>query len=738
MSFLSTAFLLALPLIAVPVAIHFYRGRRRDVVLWGAMQFLAAAVTKGRRMERLEELLLMALRLAAVAALVLALARPMVRSTWLGHATEREVVLVLDNSMSMSRVVGGKSAADQMREKASIFVDSLSSADGVQVLLAAGTEWATAEPIGADASGKRRLKEIIASSEPTLGTADLLDSLQAAIHLEASDQLTGRHVVVLTDGQAGSWHADRVGAWRQLGAECKAAPAPTTIEVVDCGLDASQIDNVAVTSLGAVKTLVRPNEPLELKAEITNVGDVASPGMHVQWLVGDKVMQESAIGGLEQHAKTQASTTLKLADSGIFAVGCRIDRADQLPLDQENWIVAQVAGELPVLFVRSENGSAASVSSAELFAAALGFKGTEAEAWHAVFRPEVITPTALATHAIDDYRAIVIDNLTELDPATVERLETFVRNGGGLWVALGDKIEPTKFNRDWFKDGDGLSPLALDSLEVLDKADDVAATVHPPSRDHVATMQLANTTQLDIDEARVRQHWSFAKRPAEEEPVSFLLESGQGRPLVVEKYFEQGRILVQAFPLGLEWSNLPLLKAYVVMIHDWLNYVTAPTSARYNLNPGMSIIASAPKDAPNARAEVVTSRGQRIPLATTSADDNFVFRYMQTQLPGMYRVRFTNDGALARNVPFHVAGDSTESDLRVLGTSVREHVLEPAGVHFAGGAATLPEKVESSPRREPLWGMLLAALVALLASELLMANRIARQRAGFAVSSTMM
>jgi hypothetical protein len=738
MSFLSAAFLMALPLIAVPIAIHFYRGRRRDVVLWGAMQFLAAAVTKGRRMERLEEILLMVLRLAAVAALVLALARPMIRSTWLGHSTEREVVLVLDNSMSMSRVAGGQSAADQMRKKATDVVDSLSSTDGVQVLLAAGSEWATAEPISADASGKRHLKEIIESAEPTLGTADLLDCLQAAIHLEANEKLTGRHVVVLTDGQASSWHADRVGAWRQMGAECKAAPVPTTIEVVDCGLDATQIDNVAVASLSAVKNLVRPNEPLELKAEIANVGDVASPSMHVQWLVGDKVMQESTIAGLEPHGKTQATTTLKLADAGIFVIGCRIDRADQLPLDQENWLVAQVASELPVLFVRSESASASAVPSSELFAAALGFKGTEAEAWHAVFRPEVIAASALAAHPLTDYRAIIIDNLSDLDPQAVERLETFVRNGGGLWIALGDKIEPTKFNRDWYKDGDGLSPLALDSLEVIDKADDVAATVHPPSRDHAATLQLANTTQLDIDEARVRQHWSFAKRPAEEEPVSFLLESGQGRPLVVEKYFGQGRILVQSFPLGLEWSNLPLLKAYVVMIHDWLGYVTAPTSARYNLNPGTSIIASAPKDSPKASAEVVTPRGKKIPLTVTSADANTVFRYMQTQLPGMYRVRFTNDGGAASDIPFHVAQDSTESNLKVLSATERDSLLEPAGVHFSGATAKLPEGNEAAPRREPLWGLLLAALVALLAGELLIASRLARQRAGFAVSGTMM
>ena len=65
----------------------------------------------------------------------------------------------------------------------------------------------------------------------------------------------------------------------------------------------------------------------------------------------------------------------------------------------------------------------------------------------------------------------------------------------------------------------------------------------------------------------------------------------------MEKYVGQGRVLVQSFPLGLDWSNLPLLKAYVVMIHDWLGYITAPTSARYNLNPGTSIIATAPKDA---------------------------------------------------------------------------------------------------------------------------------------------
>jgi hypothetical protein len=271
---------------------------------------------------------------------------------------------------------------------------------------------------------------------------------------------------------------------------------------------------------------------------------------------------------------------------------------------------------------------------------------------------------------------------------------------------------------------------------VIGKSDEAAATVHPPSRDHPATFQLANTTQLDIDEARLRQRWMFAERPTAEEAVSPLLESGNGQPLVVENYVGQGRVLVQAFPLGLEWSNLPLLKAYVVMIHDWLSYVTAPTMARYNLSPGAPILASAPAGAASATAAVVTPRGREISLVATDADVTNVFRYSQTQLPGTYHVHFTSGGARSGAVPFHVARNADESNLEALANTVRDKLLIPAGVQFAGAEAPAATTRESAPRREPFWGYLLAALVALLAGELLMSTWLARQRSGLAVSTT--
>ncbi|HEX2475736.1 MAG TPA: BatA domain-containing protein, partial [Lacipirellulaceae bacterium] len=443
MSFLSAAFLIALPFVAVPVAIHLYRGRQRDVILWGAMQFLAAAVTKGRRMERLEELLLMALRFAAVAALVLALARPMVRSSWLGSATEREAILVLDNSLSMAREVEGESAAGKMKAQALDHLDSLSAADGAQIILAAGSEWATAEPIAADSAGRQRLRKIVEEAEPTLGSADLLACLQSAVHLQAEKEPAGRRIVVFTDSQKSGWRTEAAGAWQQLKADCDASMFPITIEVVDCGLDPAEVDNLAVTEVRAAKNLVRPGEQVDVAADIVNTGDVPREKTSVEWLLGDKVVQTTPISALAAGAKTQATGSLRMADAGIFSVTCRVTGSDQVPLDQENSLVVEIAGELPILFVEGNTEAKPSVAASELFAAALGFKNNEPQAWHSVYRPEVIPLTALPAQTLAGYRAIIINNLDELDSATRDRLDSFVRAGGGLWVTLGEAVDRT-------------------------------------------------------------------------------------------------------------------------------------------------------------------------------------------------------------------------------------------------------------------------------------------------------
>jgi len=735
--FTSLIFLAALPLVAIPVLIHLYRGRQRDVILWGAMQFLTQATTKGRSMERFEELLLLALRVGAILALVLALAQPVVRSAWLGTGTDSEVVLVIDNSLSMSRTVDNFSAWDRLKDNVREVLGELGSGDRVQVMLASGGgEWLTAEGIDAGGDGISRLETLIDSAEPTLGTAGLLDSLQRVIHSDVEGNPKYRRVVVFTDNQKNSWQLDDGGSWRQLETARQEAPVPTAIEIIDCGLEAEQFENLAVMQLETARKSVQPQERMEFSATVENVGQVASQSATLEWLIDDEVVATSLLAELQPHESTNSKTTLESEEVGNYAVSCRIDSQDQIALDQQTSVVVEVADSLPVLLVHDQQYGETDKSAKELLMASLGYENGEAQPWHSVYQPEVVATNRLANKTLSDYRCIVITNLSDIDAEIVERLSEYVGHGGGLWVGAGSQTNREVFNQIWYDEGQGLSPVAIGALDTIDDTNEPAGMIHPPEQSHPATAQLSNTTQLDIDEARLYEHWQFDV-DQQDESLSVVLASGDGSPLVIENYLGQGRVMVQAFPLGLEWTNLPQLKSYVVMVHDWLDYLTAGSTARFNITPGSSIVASTPKEATFSTAVLHTPDGREHPLVVqNSAAGTTIFRYSQTQQPGLYRVAFESGGETVASLPYSVARDTSESQWGQMTEEDHEKLTAVAELDFEADSTVAAELAQTVPPEEPLWGALLLALLMLLAGELLLSNWLGRQRSGVAVSTS--
>ena len=102
-SFLNPWMLAGLAGVLLPVIAHLLSRKKYDLVEWGAMQFLELDPSAKRKI-RLEELLLLLVRMGVVALVVLALARPWIGSHWLGgfvSTQSRDLVLVIDGSYSM-------------------------------------------------------------------------------------------------------------------------------------------------------------------------------------------------------------------------------------------------------------------------------------------------------------------------------------------------------------------------------------------------------------------------------------------------------------------------------------------------------------------------------------------------------------------------------------------------------------------------------------------------------------
>lgn len=735
MSFLSGLFLFALPLAAVPIALHFYRRRQKDVVAWGAMQFLVDAAKEGQQRERLEEILLMLLRCAAVLALVLALARPQIHSQWLGESPQREVILVIDNSLSMSRRIDDTSAFSHVRTNVQEILGNLSRTDLVQVVLAAGgPDWLTSAGLPADEEGKSQLSQKIEELQPSQGTADLFAAIQAAVDAGAAPEIRARHVIVLTDLQAHGWQPNALQHWRDFKVSTDSRRFPVSVQVLPCGPAAEFVDNLTVVRMETSATQCGPGQPVHVDCEVTNSGDISSHPVVLEQLVDGQVTGTSEIPALAAGESKSVSWTWHPDQTGVQALGCQINVDDQLLMDNSRTVIVEVVERIPVLVVESASEYREQMSGAELLTAALGYHRETAQAnWRSVFAPTVIPAAEMHRHALADYKAVVITCVTPLLSDSADRLRNYVEQGGGLWLVPGRRTDRDTFNAVWYDDGGGLSPLPLSGLitstSASESPDDelTEEQIHPPGSDHPATAQISDTTRLDIDSVRIASRLSFDQRAAQE-TLSVLLETGGGDPLVVEQYVGRGRVIVQALPFGLGWSNLPLTQAWVVLVSDWLEYLTQPAATQFNLAPGSRIELAQSAAGGQREATIVTPDGWKRSLTLHDASESARYRFSQTQYPGRYEIRFGTAEESSHLVPFEVTRDAQESDLTPLTADQQRLLTESSGIDFKEVADTTLHAVPVAGSQRPIWNSLLTGLLILLAIELLLATITALRR----------
>ncbi len=105
MSFLTPLFIVGLGAIAVPIFVHLIQRQRRDIIQFPSLMFLRKIPYQSVERRRIHNWLLLLLRIAAMALIALAFARPFLKQDPVKAAAAatgaREVVILLDRSASM-------------------------------------------------------------------------------------------------------------------------------------------------------------------------------------------------------------------------------------------------------------------------------------------------------------------------------------------------------------------------------------------------------------------------------------------------------------------------------------------------------------------------------------------------------------------------------------------------------------------------------------------------------------
>ncbi|MGC8642118.1 MAG: BatA domain-containing protein [Isosphaeraceae bacterium] len=210
MSFLQPMLLAALPLVALPIIIHLINQRRYQTIRWAAMMFLLAANRMSRGYARLRQWLIMAFRMAAIAALIFTVSRPLAGG-WLGLADGNRAdttIIVLDRSPSMRQTSngGGGSKLETGRRQLVSLLNTFGS--NHWILIESGTN----QP--------RELESLEAlidspSAEPTSASSDLPAMLSAARDYMRANKSGRTEIWICSDLRENDWNAES-GRWQSL------------------------------------------------------------------------------------------------------------------------------------------------------------------------------------------------------------------------------------------------------------------------------------------------------------------------------------------------------------------------------------------------------------------------------------------------------------------------------------------------------------------------------------------
>src|SRR5688572_1344675 len=626
------------------------------------------------RRRKIQHWLLLLVRVTALALIVFAFTRPFIRQAdvpVLPGSGARELVVLLDTSYSM----GFADRWERARAAAHQHVNTLSGSDRGSVVY-----FSTGADIAVRASMERsQLAAAVSAAKPGAGATRYAPALKVAGGILSESTLPRREVVVISDFQRNGWR----------GEEGIRMPRGTVVTPVAIAGSSDQV-NVSVTAVSLTRSTFSGQERVAVTAGLTNRTEKPVTGATITLEVSG-IKHGSQPVRLEPGGSSQVEFEPVLVGTGDVKKATVTLSPDALAADNTfNFVISPTE---PVHVTVVDRGSA---SAGVYLARALAVGEAP--------RFEVVTKQAEALLDTDLQRsAAIVLNDVVVSSALGRRLKRYVEQGGGLFVAAGQRAT-------WPGDVD-LLPGSIDNP--VDRTRGDAARVGALEYSHPVFEPFRAPRSGNFSAVRIYQYRKVA--PAKDAQV--LAKFDGTVPAVLERRVGAGRVLLWASALDNSWSELPTRGVFVPFIHQSMRHLAGYTEPRPWLNVGPVLDASTAVLKQDADQRVVlTPSGKRVPLQDEGSE------VMELTEQGFYELRARDKEAVvvAANV------DPVEGDLFPL--DPKEIVAAAAGGEDAARAegSGIPLTPEAQERSQRLWWYILVAGLLLLGADTVMSNRLAK------------
>jgi hypothetical protein len=720
-----------LPLIAAPVIIHLINLLRHRKVPWAAMELLLASQRKYRTRVLLKQLLLLALRVAAVLGVVLALAQPRWTSALgqlLGGGRTTHLVL-LDDSYSMGDTaaagrLGDTTAFDRGRLVVERICGELVAASGAQELAigrfspfairrdAAGLPFDIArQPVTPEFV--QRVRDELGRLAPSQTDAGPREPLVAAAELLAADTgaAEAKVVWIVSDFRAKDWAKsdDVVDSLRRLSA------AGAELRLVDCAAegadDGSAAANLTVERLEVTGGVTATGVLVPMEVAIRNHGRQPVRAVQVELREDGAARPGARIEEIPAGGVATQRFDVRFPRAGGHVVDARI-AADALAADNQRTAVIDVADRVDVLVIDGDPRGGGRGGDAFYLSAALA-PGSGAPTG---LRPRVEPPRALATLDLGGFDCIWVLDVENLDAPEIAALEGFAKAGGGVVFFVGPRTQAAHVNAALYRDGAGIFPVPLaGAVDLLpqesEQAPDVVVEEHPV----VAVLSGQRNPLLDA----VRVDRFFAVERGFEPPAGSglrrLLSLRSAAPLVVERPFGAGLVVAVLTTASPTWNNWARGNpSWVVVMLELQSHLAAMRRKAESLDVGDTVSVALEPGLDAIDIDFIVPPDGTVVHQTAKDVDGRLSASLESTVAGAYAARWKRlDGTeRERVVAVNVAPE--EGRLERAGRERLETSLAGVPFRYDDAASLQPDSgaLAGVSLVNPLLYLLLAVLVA--------------------------
>jgi Aerotolerance regulator N-terminal/von Willebrand factor type A domain len=524
LTFLSPWFLVGAVAAVVPIVLHLLKREPEPLVRFAAVKLLKHAPVEYTERRRIRELLLLALRVAALVLFALAFARPFLAS---GAAVGSPgvTIVVLDTSFSMS----APGVFNRAKQLATSAIDHAPAGDLVGVVT-----FADVPNLVARAAPDRALaRAAVDAATPGFGATRYRGALSAAVQAFGGRRGT---IVVVTDLQENGWDAGGRAS----------VPESARIEIADVG---PPPPNLAVTAIHAGDRIV---------ASVRNSGDRSRTTRARLTIDNNPAADVAVTVGPHASVDVEFPGATGGADASTLAVA--IDDAAGIPVDNVRYAVRDRANRATILVITATGDlgrEAFYVQQALLAATASGDS----------YQLTGIAPAQLSVWdatRLTPHDAVILLSTRGLERHGREALAAYASAGGGLLIAVGPDIDG-----DVVGDVLGVdAPLRIVSANARREDRSLA----PADRRH-PIFQSFSTGAATLGLVR------FHTVPhVEGSGCQAVARFTTGETALLDCPTGRGRALVLASDLNNRWSDFPLHATFVPFLHEAVRYLASGRS----------------------------------------------------------------------------------------------------------------------------------------------------------------